>query len=89
MSFQLHAIYRSPFKETCDLNIKQIIGCNPLKGKLTIKQGKNIIGFELFLMAKWYIIVPEPTIGAVDILELSTNYDLSISHSESSQGVIC
>jgi hypothetical protein len=39
-------------------------------------------------MAKWKIIVSQPTMGAVDILELSTSYDLSIPHSKSSQGVI-
>ena len=39
-------------------------------------------------MAKWKTIVSEPTIEAVDILELSTSYDLWIPHSKSSQGVI-
>lgn len=39
-------------------------------------------------MAKWKIIVSEPTMGAGGILELSTSYDLSIPHSNSSQVVI-
>ena len=40
-------------------------------------------------MAKWETIVSEPTMGAVDILEISTSYGLLIPHSKSSQGVIC